>query len=135
MRNRMMRKNSILYFVIIVNLIEQVYSHNANIVRNEIRTLSSGRRISISYGKFERFNNKRLIGNLIKRVYYDKEGTCKSNCAATHGCVSINTKEEGPDIVQCEMLDTDHLGKENLLVNSTDTNYFTVKVNGFTIYS
>ena len=119
--------NYILY-LIAINLFEQVYLHKVNLVRNEIRTLADGKRISISYGHFEKFPNKILIGNPIKRAYYDTEGTCKSSCAGTPGCISINTKEESPDRIQCDMLDSDHLGKESLLINSTDTNYFTVKV-------
>ena len=115
-------------YLITINLFQQVYLHNVNLVRNEIRTLADGKKISISYGHFERFPKKKLIGNIIKRAYYDTEGTCKSTCAGTPGCISINTKEEGPDMLQCDMLDSDHLGKESLFINSTDTNYFTVKV-------
>ena len=68
------------------------------------------------------------MANPIKRTYYKKEGLCKTNCANTDQCISINTKQHNTDFVQCDMLDTDHLGKESLLVNATDSNYFTVKV-------
>ena len=121
-----------IFFMSMHLLIEEVVLQtNPNLVRNEIRTLQNGASFRISYGKFEQFSNKRLMVNPLKRVFYEKETSCKTGCARTDGCISINTSPHAPNHIQCDMLDDDHFGKESRLINATGSNYFTIKVSHF----